>query len=75
MMPENPLEPGVAAGASKLKSDLSTIERSAGNVAPLGRRLLTRREKLLSSLATPARDWTSEQSIWVLKELMRQRKG
>jgi len=74
-MTENPLELGVRAGASKLKAELGIIEGAAGNVPPLGRRAMTRREKLLSSLATPAKEWTPEQSQWVLRELLRTRKG
>jgi len=74
-MPENPLELGVNAGASKLVGELDAIDRTVGRVAPLGRRLMTHREKLLSTLATPASQWTPEQAQWTLQQLLRQRKG
>lgn len=72
-MGQNPLEPGIAAGASKLRADLEAIERTARGTPPVGRRLLTPREKLLASLATPASQWTPAQAVWVLRELRRLR--
>ena len=48
-MPDNPLELGVKAGASKLVGDLEAIDRSVGRVAPLGRRLMTQREVALDA--------------------------
>lgn len=74
-MPENPLQPSVDAGVSKLRAQLDAIDRQVGRVAPVNKRLMTRREKLLSSLATPANTWTPEQAMWVLKEMRRMRKA
>jgi len=74
-MPENPLQLGITAGASKLVGELDAIDRSVGKVAPPNKRLMTRREKVLSTLGTPASQWSPEQAQWVLGELLRGRKG
>jgi len=74
-MAENIIERDVNAAESKLRKELDTIEKLVGNVAPVGKRMLTRREKLARSLATPARSWTPAQSEFVLKALLRIKDG
>jgi hypothetical protein len=74
-MPINPIEQDVAAAESGLRRQLDVIDKVAGNVAPVGKRLLTRREKLLRSLAQPAKSWTPSQSQFVLQELLRMKGG
>ena len=74
-MPTNPLQSGVDAGVSKLRQELVTIDNIGASVAPVNRRLMTRREKLLSSLASPAQTWSPEQTLFVLGEMRRMRKA
>jgi len=74
-MTENPLESGVRAGASKLKAELTAIDLQTQKTPPLGQRRLTRNEKYMSSLATPAREWTPDQTEFVLNEMRRRRKA
>jgi len=74
-MPTNPLQPGIDAGVSKLRGEMKTIDTVAGQVAPVNKRLMTRREKLLSSLAAPAQTWTPEQALFVLNQMRRMRKS
>ena len=69
----NPLEPGVEAAVSKMRRELDAIERVTGNVAPLGMRPLTAREKLMRSLAQPPATWTPDQKVWVMKQMLRMR--
>jgi len=72
-MPENPLQFGVDAGVSRMRAELKTIDSIGASVAPVNRRLMTRREKLMSSLATPARQWTPNQTLFIVNELRRLR--
>jgi len=74
-MAENPIERDVIAAEGVLRREFDIIEKAAGNVAPVGKRLLTRREKLMRSLATPAKTWTPAQSEFVLRELLRMKDG
>ena len=74
-MPENPIERDVNAAEGILRGQLEVIERAAGEVAPVGARLLTRREKLMRSLTAPARSWTPKQQVFVLQQLLREKDG
>lgn len=74
-MPPNPIDADAAKAESMIRSQLASIERSVGNVPPTGKRMLTRKEKLLKSLAQPAQTWTPEQGKFVLREFLRMRDG
>jgi len=69
-MPDNPLEKDVQAGVERLRQEFAMIDRAVGEVAPVGKRLLTRREKLMRSFAMPASQWTPEQGQFVLRTLL-----
>ena len=74
-MPDNPIDADAAKAEGMLRSQLEAIERSVGNIPPTGKRMLTRKERLMRSLAQPARTWTPKQGAWVLQELIRTRHG
>jgi len=74
-MPENPIDADAAKAESMIRSQLASIDRSVGNIPPTGKRLLTRKEKLLKSLVQPAQTWTPEQGKFVLQTLLRMRDG
>jgi len=74
-MPENPLERDVRAAEDTLRRQFDVIDRAVGEVAPVGKRMLTRREKLMRALATPARSWAPLQAQFVLRELLKGRNG
>ena len=74
-MPENPIDADAAKAESMVRAQLAAIERSVGNVPPTGKRLLTRKERVLRSLAQPASTWTPEQGKFVLQTLLRMKKG
>jgi hypothetical protein len=71
----NPIERDAKNAEGILRGQLASIDRAVGEVAPVGKRLLSRREKLLRSLAQPASTWTPEQGKFVLQTLLRMRKG
>jgi len=74
-MPENPIDADAAKAESMVRAQLAAIDRSVGNIPPTGKRLLTRKEKLLKSLAQPAQTWSPAQGQFVLRELLRMRDG
>lgn len=74
-MRENPIERDVQAAETVLRRQLETIDRAAGEVAPVGKRMLTRKERLMRSLTTPASSWSPKQSQWVLQEMLKMRRG
>ena len=75
MADENPIERDVKAAEGIFQRHMEVLERAVGQVAPVGKRLLTRREKLMRSFATPARTWTPQQQEFVLKEMLRMKDG
>ena len=74
-MDENPIERYVKAAEGIFKRDMEILDKAVGRVAPVGKRLLTRREKLMRSLSTPARSWTPQQQQFVLQQLLREKNG
>jgi len=74
-MDENPIDRDATSAESMLRAQLDSIDRTIGNAPPTGKRLLTRKEKLVKSLAQPASTWTPEQGKFVLSTLLRIRKG
>ena len=72
---KNPLEKDVDALEGSFRSQLKAIETSAGEPPPVDKRLLTRKEKLMVSLAAPPDTWTPQQAGWVLQELDKERRG
>jgi hypothetical protein len=74
-MADNPIDADAIKAESMIRSQLASIERTIGNAPPTGKRLLTRKEKLLKSLAQPASTWTPEQGKFVLSTLLRMREG
>jgi len=74
-MDENPIERDVRAAEGIFRRDMEVLDKAVGQVAPVGKRLLTRREKLMRSFATPARTWTPEQQQFVLREMLKIKDG
>jgi len=74
-MDENPIDRDATSAESMMRGQLAAIDRTIGNAPPTGKRLLTRKEKLVKSLAQPASTWTPEQGKFVLSTLLRIRKG
>jgi hypothetical protein len=74
-MSDNPIDQDAIKAESMLRAQLASIDRTIGNAPPTGKRLLTRKEKLVKSLAQPASTWTPEQGKFVLSTLLRIRKG
>lgn len=68
---ENPIERDVKLAEVELRRQLETDARAVGDVAPVGKRLLTRREKFMRSMDTPARAWTPAQAEFMLRETLR----
>lgn len=69
-MPTNPIERDLDILEPALRQDLETIAKATGEVAPVGKRLLTRNEKYIRGLATPASQWTPKQAEFMLRYTM-----
>ena len=72
---ENVIERDVNAAEGMLRKQLETIDKLVSSTAPVGKRALTRKEKLMRSLTQPANTWTPAQKVFVMREMMRMQNG
>lgn len=66
-MPQNPIERDLDLLEPAFRQQLETVVRAAGEVAPVGKRPLTRQEKYIRGLITPAHLQTPKQVEFMMR--------